>query len=144
MREVRATTPCLVRALCVWGFNMSDSFDFDYLQEIDTLEIFFDHGATTCAVEIADHITLRFRQGEGKALSLIVENVSYLTKPAEVGPRSFALKLDRLPAELRQEVIHIITRSPVNQFLKVSTYSPAPTRRPVPVAYVERVAALAA
>ena len=40
---------------------MNDQHEYDYIKEADILEIFFERGAAICAVEIADHITLRFR-----------------------------------------------------------------------------------
>lgn len=124
---------------------MEQQFEYDYMEEIDTLEVFFERGAATCAVELTDHITLRFRyDGERKAMSLILENVSYLTQMTETGPQSFRLKLDRLPDELRQTVVCLITQPPVNRFLKVSTYTTPRAKRSVPIAYVEKLTALAA
>ena len=121
---------------------MNDQYEYDYIKEADILEIFFERGAATCAVEIADYITLRFRPEEKKAMSLILDNVSYLIKPAEIGPRSFRLKLERISPELRQKVIELITSAPVNQFLKVSSTRPR-ARRSEPITYVERLPALA-
>jgi hypothetical protein len=122
---------------------MNDQYEYDYIEEADILEIFFERGAATCAVEIADYITLRFRPEEKKAMSLILDNVSYLIEPAEIGPRSFRLKLERISPELRQTVIELITSPPVNQFLKVSSYTRPRARRSEPITYVERLPALA-
>jgi hypothetical protein len=122
---------------------MNDQYEYDYIREADILEIFFERGTATCAVEITDHITLRFRPEEQKAMSLILDNVSYLVKPAEIGPRSFRLKLECISPELRQTVIELITSAPVNQFLKVSSYTRPRARRFEPITYVERLPALA-
>ncbi len=122
---------------------MNDQYEYDYIKEADILEIFFERGAATCAVEITDYITLRFRPEEKKAMSLILDNVSYLIKPAEIGPRSFRLKLERISPELRQTVIELITSAPVNQFLKVSSYTRPRARSSEPITYVERLPALA-
>ena len=122
---------------------MSDQYKYDYVEEADILEIFFESGAATCAVEIADYITSRFKPEEKNAMSLIPDNVSYLVEPAEIGPRSFRLKLERIPSRLRQTVIELITSPPVNQFLKVSSYTRPRARSSEPITYVERLPALA-
>jgi len=122
---------------------MNDQYKYDYVEESHILQIFFESGAATCAVEIADYITLRFRPEEKKAMSLILDNVSYLVEPAEIGPRSFRLKLERIPSRLRQTVIELITSPSVNQFLKVSSYTRPRARRSEPITYVERLPALA-
>jgi len=122
---------------------MNDQYEYDYIEEADILEIFFERGAATCAMEIADHITLRFRPEEKKAMSLILDNVSYLIEPTEIGPRSFRLKLERISPELRQTVIELITSPPVNRFLKVSSYTRPRARSSEPITYVERLPALA-
>jgi len=122
---------------------MNDQYKYDYIKEADILEIFFERGAATCAVEITDYITLRFRPEEKKAMSLILDNVSYLTAPGEIGPRSFHLKLERISPDLRQTVIEFITSAPVNQFLKVSSYTRPRARRSEPITYVERLPAFA-
>lgn len=44
------------------------SNQYDYSEEADILEIFFERGAATCAVVLADHITLRFRPEEKEEL----------------------------------------------------------------------------
>jgi hypothetical protein len=122
---------------------MNDQYEYDYIKEGDILEIFFERGAATCAVEITDYITLRFRPKERRAMSLILDNVSYLIEPAEIGPRSFRLKLERISPELRQTVIELITSPPVNQFLKVSSYTRPRAKSSEPITYIERLPALA-
>jgi len=122
---------------------MNDQYEYDYIEEADILEIFFERGAATCAVEIADYITLRFRPEEKKAISLILDNISYLIEPTEIGPRSFRLKLERISPELRQTVIELITSPPVNQFLKVSSYTRPRARTSEPITYIERLPVLA-
>ena len=122
---------------------MNDRYEYDYVEEADILEIFFERGAATCAVEITDYITLRFRTEEKKAMSLILDNVSYLVEPAEIGPRSFRLQLERLSPELRHMVIELITTPPVNQFLKASSYTRPRARSSEPITYIEGLPALA-
>ncbi len=111
---------------------------YSYDKEGDILEIFFERGPATCAVDITDSITLRFRLEESRAMSLILNNFTYLAQPTEWGPRSFRLKVDELPDELRQKVMYIITAPPVNHFLKVSALFLSPAQELWPIAYLEK------
>lgn len=117
---------------------MSKKIDYEYLEDADILEIFFERGPATGTVQIADHITLRFRKKERRALSLILENFTYLTQVVETGPRSFPLKIDQLPSDLRRTVLHILTIAPVNQYLKVLSYQSPRARRAVPIAFLSQ------
>lgn len=114
----------------------------EYDEEGDILELFFERGPANCAVELSDNIILRFDHAWGKPLSLSLLSYSHIVQPTEVGPRSFPLTgLDNLPDDLRQTVVKIITSPPVNQFLKVSSFYPSPTRR-IALTYVEKSDAL--
>lgn len=115
-----------------------------YDEEGDVLEIVLNDIEATCAVELTDNILLSFNRERGQAVGLTLLDFSVLASPTELGPRNFPLTgLDDLPDDLRRMVTKIITTSPVNQFLKVSSYYPVPTRRVV-LTYVEKPAVLAA
>jgi len=114
-----------------------------YDEEGDILEIIFRKARATCAVELTESIILRFDLEKEEPLSLSFVSYSRLAQPTEVGPRSFRLKLDSMDDEVRQKVVRIITSSPVNQFLKVSSYTRPRARRSEPITYVERLPALA-
>ena len=125
-------------------FEDGQTVHFMYDQDSDDLEIVFEKGRANCTIELTDHIILRFDRERKTALSLILIGVSFLTQRTEVGPKSFAVSnLDHLPAGLRRTVSRIITTPPVNHFLKVSCFTPSPSRH-IPITYVERPAALAA
>ena len=97
--------------------------ELEYDQDGDMLEIFFQKGPATSAIELADPIILRFDRETGVAVSLSILTFSKVVEKTELGPRSFHLSgLDSLPDTLRHMVSKIITSSPVNTFLKVSTY----------------------
>jgi hypothetical protein len=103
----------------------------------DVLEIVFDDIEATCAVELTDHILLRFHQGLSQAVGLTILDFSVLASPSELGPRSFALTgLERLPDDLREVVARIITTTPVNCFLKVSIFDSFSVH-PIPLTYIE-------
>jgi hypothetical protein len=108
-----------------------------YEETGDVLEIVFDDVEATCAVELTDNILLRFHREQGRAAGLTILDFSVLVSPSELGPRSFALTgLDNLPDDLRETVAQIITTSPVNRFLKVSTFHSV-SAQPIPLTYVE-------
>ena len=112
-----------------------------YDEEADILEIVFRKARATCAVELTESIILRFDLEKEEPLSLSLTSYSRLVQPAKVGPQSFRLKLDSMAGEIRQKVVRIITSSPVNKFLKVSSYARPRAKRPVPITFVERVPA---
>ena len=114
-----------------------------YDEEGDILEIIFRKGKATCAVELTESIILRFDLEKEEPLSLSLISYSRLAQPTEVGPRSFRLELDSMADEVRRKVVRIVTASPVNQFLKVSSYTRPLARRSEPITYVERLPALA-
>jgi len=126
------------------AFEDGRTVHFMYDQDSDDLEIVFERGRANCTVELTEHIILRLDRERKIALSLILVGFSFLTQSTEVGPRSFPMStFDHLPTDLRQTVLKIITTPPVNRFLKVSCFTPSPSRR-IPITYVERPAALAA
>ena len=103
----------------------------------DILEIVFDGVEATCAVELTDNILLRFHRELGQAAGLTNLDFSVLASPSELGPRSFALTgLERLPDDLREVVVRIITTAPVNRFLKVSIFDSFSVH-PIPLTYIE-------
>jgi hypothetical protein len=103
----------------------------------DMLDIFFGENEPATGVELTDHILLRLNQKTGRAVSLTFCHFSILTELTEYGPRSFPLdNLDELPEDLRELTIRVITKAPVNQFLKLSHFQASPMKQ-VPLTYVE-------
>ncbi|HID62934.1 MAG TPA: hypothetical protein EYP49_09385 [Anaerolineae bacterium] len=114
-----------------------EAIEYDYIEEADILEIFFERGEATGAVPVAEHVTLRFRREDGRPLSLILENFTYLVQAIEPGPRSFPLTREEWPPELEDSIIKMLTTPPVNQFLKVLTYQESPQAgQAIPIVYV--------
>lgn len=110
---------------------------FVYDEEADILEIFFGENGPATGIELTDHIVLRLDRKAQRALSLLFLHFSILSEQTEYGPRSFALdKLERLPEDVRELVLRLLTSLPVSQFLKVSQFQATPLKL-MPVAYVE-------
>ena len=112
---------------------------YSYDKEADVLYISFSPGEKApAAVELNENILLRFNRAEKRAVGLTLMDFSVLVQLTKLGPRSFPLSgLEELEPEWQETVIDIITRPPVNQILRVSTYTPSPAET-VPITSVER------
>ena len=112
---------------------------YSYDKEADVLYISFSPGEkVTAAVELNENILLRFNRAEKRAVGLTLMDFSVLVQLTKLGPRSFPLSgLKELEPEWQETVIEIITRPPVNQILKVSSYTPSPAES-VPITSVEK------
>ncbi len=107
---------------------MSQMPTYSYDKEADVLYISFSPGEkATAAVELNENILLRFNRAEKRAVGLTLMDFSVLVQLTKLGPRSFPLSgLKDLEPEWQEIVIEIITQPPVNQILRVSTYTPSP------------------
>jgi hypothetical protein len=111
-----------------------------YDEESDILEVVFKGIEATCAVELTEHILLRFNLEQERAAGLSILDFSLLARPTEMGPLSFPVTgLENLPGDMARIVLKIITNPPVNRFLKASAFTPSPPKR-IPITYVERPA----
>jgi uncharacterized protein YuzE len=112
---------------------------YSYDKEADVLYISFAPGEKpTAAVELNDNILLRFNLIEKRAVGLTLMDFSVLVQMTQFGPRSFPLSgLQDLEPEWQEIVIEIITTPPVNQILRVSSYTPSMTEV-VPITSVEK------
>ncbi|MCX6048997.1 MAG: DUF2283 domain-containing protein [Chloroflexi bacterium] len=115
------------------------TYTYNYDKEADVLYISFASGEkATTAVELNDNILLRFNRTEKRAIGLTLMDFSVLIQLTKLGPRSFPLLgLAALEPEWQKIVIDLITSAPVNQVLKVSTYTPSLTDE-IPVVSVEK------
>src|SRR3990172_6570975 len=100
---------------------------YDYDKEADVLYISFLPGEKpTAAVELNPNILLRFDRAHKRAIGLTLMDFSVLVQLTKLGPRNFPLTgLKDLEPEWQETVIEIITSTPVNQILKVSSYAPS-------------------
>lgn len=119
--------------------NDNTALRYDYDQEADVLYISFAPGEkASTAVELNENILLRFNRAEKRAIGLTLMDFSVLVQLTRFGPRTFPLSgLADLEPEWQDLVIELITSSPVDQVLKVSTYTPSFSET-IPVAIVER------
>lgn len=115
-----------------------DNLVCTYDKEVDILYISFYPGEkATTAVELNDTILLRLNKEERRAVGLTLMDFSVLIQPTDLGPRSFPLTgLADLEEDWQEMVIEIITSPPVNQILKVSTYTPS-IAETIPITSVE-------
>src|SRR5262247_4198319 len=112
---------------------------YSYDKEADVLYISFAPGETpTAAVELNDNILLRFNLAEKRAVGLTLMDFSVLVQMTQLGSRSFPLSgLKDLEPDWQEVVIELITKPPVNQILRVSSYTPS-MAEVVPITSVER------
>ncbi len=112
---------------------------YSYDKEADVLYISFSPGEkATTAVELNENILLRFNRAEKRAVGLTLMDFSVLVQLTKLGPRSFPLTgLKDLEPEWQETVIEIITASPVNQILKISSYMISPSET-IPITLVQK------
>ena len=117
--------------------NRNPTYSYD--KEADILYISFAPGEkATTAVELNDHILLRFHRTEKRAIGLTLMDFSVLVQLTNWGPRTFPLSgLHELEPEWPDTVLEILTTPPVNQILKVSLYTPS-LAEAVPITSVEK------
>jgi uncharacterized protein YuzE len=113
---------------------------YQYDQEVDVLYVSFVPGEkATAAVELNDNILLRFNRVEQRAIGLTFMDFSVLIQPTALGPRQFPLTgLSELEPDWQEMVIAILTKPPINQILKLSTYTPS-LAAPMPVVSLENL-----
>jgi uncharacterized protein YuzE len=102
------------------------AFTCNYDDMSDTLYVSFGPGEKATGIELNDHILLRINKQERRAIGLTFLDYSLLAQRTEIGPRSFPLTgLTELSDELREIVLDILRRSPVNEVLFLSSYTPS-------------------
>jgi len=118
---------------------MSQLPTYSYDKEADVLYISFSPGEkATTAVELNDNILLRFNRAEKRVVGLTLMDFSVLVQMTKLGPRSFPLSgLQELEPDWQETVIGLITAPPVNQILKISTYTPFAAEA-VPITSIEK------
>lgn len=98
---------------------------FNYDEPGDTLYISFAPGRKATGIELNEHILLRIDKKNQAAIGITIFGYSLLAQRTAAGPRSFPLDgLAELSSELREMVLGVLQRPPVNEVLSVSTYTP--------------------
>ncbi|MBP8000151.1 MAG: DUF2283 domain-containing protein [Chloroflexi bacterium] len=118
---------------------MSQIPGYSYDKEADVLYISFAPGEkATAAVELNENILLRFNRADKRVIGLTLMDFSVLVQLTRLGPRNFPLTgLRDLDPEWQELVIDLITSSPINQILHVSSYTPSSVEM-VPITSVSR------
>lgn len=98
----------------------------NYDEISDTLYVSFEPGAKATGIELNENILLRIDKARRKAIGITFLNYSLLSQNADFGPRSFPLTgISKIPDEIRETVLEIISTAPVRDFLSLSTYTPS-------------------
>jgi hypothetical protein len=110
----------------------------EYDQDNDLLEIIFQPGEATCAVELTDNMILRFDWATSTPLSLSIISFSHLLKPAAYGEIYLELLSKEWPEAAQDRVWAMLRRSPLSEFLKLSSYTPAHANHVVPITSIKQ------
>lgn len=112
---------------------------YNYDELSDTLYVSFAPGEKATGIELNDHILLRINKKERRAIGLTFFEYSFLAQKTEIGLRSFPLTgLAELSDELREMVLDILQRSPLSDFLFLSSYTPS-IAETIPIALIRPV-----
>lgn len=115
---------------------------YEYDSEGDILEIIFQRGSATCAVELTDSIILHFDWETVQPLSLTLISFSHLIQPTEHGAAYFQLLVDEHDEEAQEKVWQMLESTPLNTLLKVGGFTPTNAYKTLPVARVNYPSAL--
>lgn len=118
--------------------NFKTTYSYD--KEADILYISFSPGEkATATVELNENIILRFNFAEERAIGITLIDFSILTQSTDLGPRHFPLSgLVELGKKMQKIVTEMIVSAPVNQVLKVATFTP-PAQKAIPIISVEQM-----
>ena len=100
--------------------------NFNYDEVSDTLYVSFEPGEKATGIELNEHILLRIKKNERRAVGLTFMEYSVLAQRTEIGPRSFPLTgLAALPEDLREIVMEILQSPPISDILHISAFTPS-------------------
>ena len=110
-----------------------------YDETSDTLSICFESGVPATGIELTENILLRIDKGKHKPISIVLLDYSVLAQKTELGTRSFPLTgLSHLSNELQEIVIDILLNKPVNEFLRLSAYTPS-LEQTIPIVFLQSI-----
>jgi hypothetical protein len=110
---------------------------YEYDPETDLLEIIFHQSKATAAVELTESIVLRFNWETSQPLSLSFLSISRLIEPGEYGEVHFQLLTDEWPVEAKSKVLAMLRQPPLNEFLSLSSYTPANSHQVIPLTTIK-------
>ncbi|MFN8492153.1 MAG: DUF2283 domain-containing protein [Caldilineaceae bacterium] len=111
---------------------------YEYDEANDLLEIIFQPGEATCAVELTDNMVLRFDWATNTPLSLSIISFSHLLKPAPYGEMHLELLSDEWPEEAQDKLWIMLRTPPLSEFLTLSSYTPAHENYIVPITSIKQ------
>ncbi len=108
-----------------------------YDQEGDVLDVYFAADHPVWTIELTDNIMISIDRSKRQAVRLTLLDFTELIRPTPFGPRSFPLTgLADLPIHERDLVVEILTTSPVDAWLDISSVQTMPDS-PFAVAHLE-------
>src|SRR4029079_16282069 len=107
-------------------------------EDNDLLEIVFQPGEATCAVELTDNMILRFDWATSMPLSLSLISFSHLIKPTAYGEVHLELLAEEWPEEAQEKLWAMLRRPPLSEFLTLSSYTPAHANHIVPITSIRQ------
>jgi uncharacterized protein YuzE len=100
--------------------------NYNYDEASDTLYVSFEPGEKATGIELNEHMLLRIKKDERRAVGLTFLDYSVLAQKTDIGPRSFPLTgLAELSEDLREIVLDILQRPPISDILHISAYTPS-------------------
>ncbi len=120
-------------------FNLSTGKKalYEYDPDGDILEIIFHQTEATSAIELTESIILRFNWETNKPLSLSFISILNLMQPSEYGEIHFQLLTDEWPVEIKDKILIMLRQPPLNEFLSLSSYTPAHTHQIIPLTTIK-------
>jgi len=120
----------------ILGAGKTASYEYD--REGDILEIILHSAEATCAIELTENIVLRFDWDTNEPLSLSFISFSRLLQRNQFGEVHFQLLTDEWPDEARDKILAMLQKTPLSEFLKLSSYAPAHTHQIIPMAAIKQ------
>jgi len=112
--------------------NTGETAWCEYDRKGDLLEIIFQQGEATCAIELTESLILRFDWETCKPLSLSFISFLQLIQPTQYGQPYFQLLQDEWPEEVEERIWTMLRQPPLTEFLTVNSYAPARTSQVIP------------
>ena len=110
----------------------------------DLLEIYFEKGEATAAIELTDNLILRFDWESSRPLSLSIISFSTLLQPSPYGEMHFELLVMEWPEGSQEKILGMLRSAPLTELLTLDSYTPAHATYVIPTTAVKQIPTLVA